>query len=95
LRARTYSGASPKASTTRAGLGHCLHSSPDSLQVSVETCQFPPQAAFWCLSLPGLLVKTGGWVRPSQPRRTGLGMGAKSRDTAGRGPGGGAGQRRA
>jgi len=95
LRARTYSGPSPKASTTRTGLGHCLHSSPKSLQVSVETCQFPPQAAFWSLSLPCLLVKTGGWVRPSQLRRMGLGMGAKSRDTAGRGPGGGAGQRRA
>ncbi len=49
LRARTYSGPSPKASSTRAGLGHGCRSHVDSLQVSVETCQFPPKAAFWSL----------------------------------------------
>ena len=52
LRARTYWGGSPKASSTRAGVGHSRGCPQETIQVSVETCQFPPQAAFWSLVAP-------------------------------------------
>ena len=70
LRARTYWGASPKASTTVPAWDRMASPRPNSLQVPVETCRFCPKRHSGPLSLPAPLVKTparshlaerGGW----------------------------------
>ena len=89
---RNLLGRLPKGKNNPCQPGTLSPHAPKSLQVPVETCRFPPQAASWSLSPPALLVKTGGQTARAIVAG---GWGAKLDFSAARGPGSRAGQRRA